>query len=438
MADIKRLWSEFGDIPISDDDELESAFHGWPKGTPRMEVDGWFDEKIPGGLGPALESGKLKNPKRRNAGGHTPGPWELKLQPATLYPVVGTVVKAGERHSIANVFRNHDDARLIAAAPDLLAALRDVELRLTQARLASTIGKQKGKADFLLGEIGRVGDVASAAIRKAGASVLVEENPTSHSTEDLNMKTKENANAKKTETSQAPTQTASAPPAPQPAAAPSAVAPASPAGTATSANPPSPATPPPKSETQAPVGGAVLPETGAAPNPAPATDATPAPTEAPKTDGTSPNPPAEAPAAPAQEPSVEAAAVNPAAPAEGEKKVETWSQTETNGKKRVHRKKRAAMRSAKFLRGKGARARVEPVAGGWAVFVDGKASKPGPKAKRSNPISAVTVVNEPSCPKDGTRLQRTQVVIENSPKRPELRGKFLLRCGKCGSQYGMR
>jgi hypothetical protein len=138
------------------------------------------------------------------------------------------------------------------------------------------------------------------------------------------------------------------------------------------------------------VGGAVLPETGAAPNPA---------------------------------------------STEAEKKVEVWSQTETNGKKRVHRKKGAAMRSAKFLRSKGARARVEPVSGGWGVFVDGQAAKPGPKAKRSNPISAVTVVNQPTCPKDGTKLQRTQVVITNPP---EASGRHVLRCGKCGSQYRLK
>jgi len=71
---------------------------------------------------------------------------------------------------------DHDDAKLIAdalnaaaAAPALLSALEDVELRATQARLASAIGKKSGvkQADFLRGELDRIGQAARAAITKA-------------------------------------------------------------------------------------------------------------------------------------------------------------------------------------------------------------------------------------------------------------------------------
>jgi hypothetical protein len=51
------------------------------------------------------------------------------------------------------------------AHPDLVAKLEELELRLTQARLASTIGRPKLKdADFLRGEMERIGQSARALI----------------------------------------------------------------------------------------------------------------------------------------------------------------------------------------------------------------------------------------------------------------------------------
>lgn len=60
-------------------------------------------------------------------------------------------------------------ARLSATVSDLLAALEDVELSLTQARIASTIGKKSGQkqADFLRSQLERIGLEARAAINKA-------------------------------------------------------------------------------------------------------------------------------------------------------------------------------------------------------------------------------------------------------------------------------
>jgi hypothetical protein len=53
--------------------------------------------------------------------------------------------------------------------PDLLAALADVELRTTQARIASSIGgKTRAQTvSFLLGEMERIGTAARAAIVNA-------------------------------------------------------------------------------------------------------------------------------------------------------------------------------------------------------------------------------------------------------------------------------
>ena len=50
IANLKRLWSEFGDIPINDQDQLEEPFLGFDKGTDRFEVWHWFDERYPGGV----------------------------------------------------------------------------------------------------------------------------------------------------------------------------------------------------------------------------------------------------------------------------------------------------------------------------------------------------------------------------------------------------
>ena len=50
---------------------------------------------------------------------------------------------------------------------ELVAALLDVELRCTQARIASTIGKGKDRTNFLRGELERIAGQARAALDKA-------------------------------------------------------------------------------------------------------------------------------------------------------------------------------------------------------------------------------------------------------------------------------
>ena len=57
--------------------------------------------------------------------------------------------------------------RLRAQNAELVAALEDVELRCTQAKIASTIGKGKDRTDFLRGELERIAEQARAAIAKA-------------------------------------------------------------------------------------------------------------------------------------------------------------------------------------------------------------------------------------------------------------------------------
>ena len=51
-------------------------------------------------------------------------------------------------------------------AEALAEALREVELRMTQARIASGIGKKKNQTEFLLGELERTQQVARDALAK--------------------------------------------------------------------------------------------------------------------------------------------------------------------------------------------------------------------------------------------------------------------------------
>ncbi|MCH7403608.1 hypothetical protein ACFOUP_13370 [Belliella kenyensis] len=47
---LEIIWLAFGDIPINNDDEIETYFYCWEKGTYRFDIWHWFDEKLPNGL----------------------------------------------------------------------------------------------------------------------------------------------------------------------------------------------------------------------------------------------------------------------------------------------------------------------------------------------------------------------------------------------------
>lgn len=50
IQEFNRLWDEFGDVPIDNNDKTEREFHGFPAGTDRFEIWHWFDGKCPNGL----------------------------------------------------------------------------------------------------------------------------------------------------------------------------------------------------------------------------------------------------------------------------------------------------------------------------------------------------------------------------------------------------
>ena len=57
---------------------------------------------------------------------HTPGPWTAKGYPSVYYPDGVWYIEGPAEDAGADGFINAADARLIAAAPDLLAALQGV------------------------------------------------------------------------------------------------------------------------------------------------------------------------------------------------------------------------------------------------------------------------------------------------------------------------
>ena len=50
IADLKKLWDQFINIPTNIEDEIEEYFYDWEKGTYRFDIWQWFDEKLPNGI----------------------------------------------------------------------------------------------------------------------------------------------------------------------------------------------------------------------------------------------------------------------------------------------------------------------------------------------------------------------------------------------------
>ena len=104
-------------------------------------------------------------------GKHTPGPWKVITRSNQTGVRCVIVVDRNNRHVITFNEPTPEQialAALIAAAPEMLEALEEVELRCTQARLASGIGKESAtkRVEFLIGELQRIAAVARAAINK--------------------------------------------------------------------------------------------------------------------------------------------------------------------------------------------------------------------------------------------------------------------------------
>lgn len=55
QEDLKKLWEKFEDIYVDDNDEIESDFYIWKKGTDKYYIWSWFDEKLTQGLGKFME-----------------------------------------------------------------------------------------------------------------------------------------------------------------------------------------------------------------------------------------------------------------------------------------------------------------------------------------------------------------------------------------------
>jgi len=50
LLTLPELWEKFSDVPINNDDQIETSFLHFPAGTYRFDVWHWFDERCPNGL----------------------------------------------------------------------------------------------------------------------------------------------------------------------------------------------------------------------------------------------------------------------------------------------------------------------------------------------------------------------------------------------------
>lgn len=52
--EVIRMWEEFSDTPITDEDLIDEPFYDWEVGTDRFEIWHWFGRQLPHGLGQFL------------------------------------------------------------------------------------------------------------------------------------------------------------------------------------------------------------------------------------------------------------------------------------------------------------------------------------------------------------------------------------------------
>lgn len=50
FEELEKLWNEFTDVPINEDECIDKDFHIWCKGTNRYGIWLWFDDRLPNGL----------------------------------------------------------------------------------------------------------------------------------------------------------------------------------------------------------------------------------------------------------------------------------------------------------------------------------------------------------------------------------------------------
>ncbi len=50
LEKLRKLWNEFEDVPINQDECIDEPFHIWDKGTDRYEIWHWFDDRLPNGI----------------------------------------------------------------------------------------------------------------------------------------------------------------------------------------------------------------------------------------------------------------------------------------------------------------------------------------------------------------------------------------------------
>lgn len=49
-TELEKLWEAFGDIPIDEEECIDTDFAQWEKGTDRFDIWHWFDENHSKGI----------------------------------------------------------------------------------------------------------------------------------------------------------------------------------------------------------------------------------------------------------------------------------------------------------------------------------------------------------------------------------------------------
>jgi hypothetical protein len=57
-ADLEEMWEVFSNTPINNNDEIETDFYWWEKGTYRFDIWNWFDEELKDGIAEYIFSRK--------------------------------------------------------------------------------------------------------------------------------------------------------------------------------------------------------------------------------------------------------------------------------------------------------------------------------------------------------------------------------------------
>lgn len=64
LKELKELWEKLGNVPVSEIDEIDEDFYIWEKGTSKLHIWYWFEERLSDD--DAMEFLNIQLQKKRN------------------------------------------------------------------------------------------------------------------------------------------------------------------------------------------------------------------------------------------------------------------------------------------------------------------------------------------------------------------------------------